>query len=314
MSVRVIDAGDARIWTDSRGDDQGTPVLLISGANATAMMWPDRFVCRLADTVRLFIRCDHRDTGLSSLVDFEAAPYGLEDLSRDAVAVLDGLGVPRAHVVGLSMGGTIAQVLAMDHPDRLISMTAMMTAALDVDFATAYRAAVGGETAPGGLPGPRVAVVRAFEPPAAGWQAELDRRVRQWKLLAGDALPFDDADHRAREQQDMTRCGTHRPATNHARATPIAPARASGLRDIACQVLVLQAGQDPLNPPPHGKHLADSIPGATLVTIDTLGHALPAALFDALAETLTAHWQAAEAREVKGGETRPTPCRPEPRE
>ena len=301
MSARVIDARTVRIWTESRGDDRGTPVLLISGANATAMMWPDPFVQRLADTGRRLIRYDHRDTGLSSKVDFDAAPYGLEDLSRDAVAVLDGLGVRRAHVVGLSMGGTIAQVLAMDHPDRLISMTAMMTAALDVDFATAYRAALAGEATPGGLPGPRVAVLRAFEPPAAEWRAERDRRVRQWKLLAGDALPFDDADYGAREQQDMTRCGTHVPATNHARATPIAPARASGLRDIACPVLVLQAGQDPLNPPPHGKHLADSIPGATLVTIDTLGHALPAALFGALADTLSAHWRAAEVHDDGGG-------------
>ncbi|MBB4265385.1 alpha/beta fold hydrolase [Roseospira visakhapatnamensis] len=294
MSTRIIESGDVRIWTDSRGDDRGTPVLLISGANATAMMWPDPLVDRLAETGRRVIRYDHRDTGLSSKVDFDGSPYSVEDLSRDAVAVLDGLGVSRAHVVGLSLGGTIAQLLAIDHPDRLISMTAMMTAALDVDFATAYRAALVGASVSGGLPGPRVEVLRAFEPPAADQRTELDRRVRQWRLLAGDALPFDDADYRGRERRDTARCGTHVPATNHARATPVALSRASGLRAISIPVLILQAGQDPLNPPPHGKHLADSIPGATLVTIDSLGHALPATLFRVIADTLAAHWRAAE--------------------
>lgn len=285
MSEQFITHGPLRIWTSETG--KGPPVLLIAGANASGLMWPDAFVAMLAAAGYRVIRYDHRDTGRSSR---GGPPYGIADLAADAVAVLDGLGIARAHVVGLSLGATLGQVLALDHPDRLLSLTLMMGAALDVDFAGNWARAYAGEPAAGPLPGPRAEVIRAFAAPLADHTAELDRRVAQWRLLSPPGAPFDAADFRAREDAEIRHAGVIPAPTAHAAATPIPLERGRELAQIRLPVLVIQAMDDPLNPPPHGRHLADLIPDAQLVEIASLGHALPQNHLAPLAEMLTQFW------------------------
>lgn len=283
---------DVELWSESLGDPAHPTVLLIMGANASAMAWPDELVAMLVAGGRRVIRYDHRDTGRSTRRDFERHPYAVADLARDAMAVLDDHDVERAHVVGMSMGGTIGQILALDHRARLRTLTVMMTAALDVDFVGNIRRALAGEGAPDGLPTPDARVLRVLagrSRTGADREAEIARRVEEWRVLSGGVLPFGEEDFRRWEARAIDHAGTLAPATAHAFATPFTTARGAELRGVTTPTLVIQGELDPLNPPPHGRHLAGLIPGARLVEIAGLGHALPAAIHRRLAELVLAH-------------------------
>src|SRR3712207_1520722 len=141
---RIPVAPGVELWAEERGDPATTPLLLVMGANASGLTWPEALVDRLAQQHRV-VRYDHRDTGRSTRA-YAAAPYAVRDLATDAVRLLDGIGIDRAHVVGVSMGGTLVQLLLLDHPDRLRSATVFATAALG-----SGRADLAGES---GLPGP----------------------------------------------------------------------------------------------------------------------------------------------------------------
>lgn len=287
-----INTRGVALWAGDTG--QGDPVLLISGANAPALMWPEEFVQLIVKQGFRAVRYDHRDTGKSDRIDFDADPYSISDLSEDAVAVLDGLGLAKAHVVGFSLGGTLGQLMALDHPDRLLSLTLMMTAALDVDFSGNWLRALKGEPAEGILPTPRPEVVRAFQAPLNERETELDRRVAQWRLLSSPGEPFDVADYRAREEAEMDHAGEIPAPFAHAMATPVPTERGRELRHVNLPTLVIQAVDDPLNPPPHGRHLATLIPGAKLVELNGLGHAFPRSHFAQLVDLLADHWARTE--------------------
>jgi pimeloyl-ACP methyl ester carboxylesterase len=136
---RIPVAPGVELWAEERGDPASTPLLLVMGANASGLTWPEALVDRLARQHRV-VRYDHRDTGRSTPA-FETAPYAIRDLATDAVRLLDGLGIDRAHVVGMSMGGTLVQLLLLDHPDRLRSATVLATSALGSGLADVAGAA-----------------------------------------------------------------------------------------------------------------------------------------------------------------------------
>ena len=281
----------ARLWSEARGDPAAPPVLLITGANASALGWPDEFVDLLADRGLRVLRYDHRDTGRSTT----PSPYSLEDLARDAVAVLDAHGIATAHVVGLSMGGTLGQVLALDHRERLRSLVLMVTAALDVDFAAAVRRAADGTAEAGDLPAPTPEIVAAMTQradPVPDRETALQRRVEGWRLLSGDVLAFDAKEFRRWENAAIDHAGTFQQPGAHAQITPVPTARGAELREVTTPTLVIQGPVDPINPPPHGEHLAALIPGARCVEVPGMGHALPSALHTALVDLLTDHFGA----------------------
>src|SRR5687768_1332324 len=122
MSERMVEANGAEICTESFGDPADPPILLLMGIGASMMWWEEEFCRRLADEGRFVVRYDHRDTGRSTTYEHGKPGYTGADLSRDAVAVLDGLGIEAAHLVGVSAGGGIAQEIALDHPDRVLSV------------------------------------------------------------------------------------------------------------------------------------------------------------------------------------------------
>jgi pimeloyl-ACP methyl ester carboxylesterase len=292
MPERVIPSGDVRIWAEDIGSPDGQPLLLVMGANASSEIWPDEFVALLAGGGCRVIRYDHRDTGRSTCRDFGAHPYSVADLAGDALAVLDGFDLAGAHVVGLSMGGTIGQLLALDHRERLRSLTLMLTAALDVDFVGNIRRAMSGEPSPDGLPVPDRHVLEVLfrrAEPVAGREAELDRRVAEWRALSGPALPFDAAGFRRWEERAMAHAGTHVQSSIHGLATPVPTSRGAELGGVTTPTLVIQGELDPLNPPPHGRHLAELIPGARLAEVPGLGHALPGAVHRTIAGLVLEH-------------------------
>jgi pimeloyl-ACP methyl ester carboxylesterase len=197
--------------------------------------------------------------------------------------VLEGYDIDAAHVVGASMGGIIGQLLALDHRDRLRTLTVMISAALDVCFLDHA----------GGLPTPDQQVMNKvmamLTEPAADREAELDRRIGMWRMLAGDVLAFDAQEFRKWEERAIDHAGDLTSTTAHAMAALTPLTRGAELSGITTPTLVIQGSQDPINPPPHGRHLAESIPGARLVEIPGMGHALPTAIHRPLAEAILAH-------------------------
>jgi pimeloyl-ACP methyl ester carboxylesterase len=269
------------LWVEERGS--GTPVLLIMGANASGVTWPDRLVERLAEHHRV-IRYDHRDTGRSTRA-FESRPYAIRDLADDAVGVLDALAVARAHVVGMSMGGVLVQLLLLDHPDRLGSATVFCTAALGAGLADPS-----GQSAvelPG--PDPRLLELWMSMGEDRDADAELAWRVDHWRILNGDGVPFDPDEFRALEQQVIAHSGTVANPTAHARADQSGLERGAELAGVRVPTLVVEAPADPINPPPHAAHLASVIGGARLVTVPGLGHALGRPVIDPLVDLISEH-------------------------
>jgi pimeloyl-ACP methyl ester carboxylesterase len=287
---RFVDiAAGLRLWVEDHGDPKASPVLLVMGANASGVVWPERFVAMLAEHHRV-IRYDHRDTGRSTWA-FDERPYAVVDLAGDAMAVLDALGVDRAHVVGMSMGGTLVQLLLLDRPERLLSATVFCTSALGAGLA----ADPDSGDAPD-LPDPDPRLLALWEQMAEprDREAEIAWRVAHWRLLNGDALPFDADEFRRMEERAIDHAGRHDNPAAHARADQAGLDRGEQLAGVRTPTLVIEAPEDPINPPPHAAHLARAIGSAQLVTIPGMGHALGPTVLAPLADAILAHTAAAE--------------------
>ncbi|MFJ8949498.1 alpha/beta fold hydrolase [Streptomyces sp. NPDC102381] len=284
---RFIDAAPGvRLWTEDRGDTDASPMLLIMGAQASGLGWPDELVDMLASRHRV-IRYDHRDTGRSTWA-FDQRPYPLSQLAEDAVTVLDGLGVERAHIVGMSLGGMLAQLLIADHPDRLLSATLIGTSALST---VPYIQPDGTRIPPEELPGIAPHLLEMWSRPVVdlGLDAELERRVEHWRILGGDQLPFDAEYARALERRVIEHTGHYATSTAHARADASDLDRTEQLAGTTVPTLVTSAPAEPVSPPPHPDHLAQAIQGARIIEIPGMGHALPPEVHTPLVAAILDH-------------------------
>jgi pimeloyl-ACP methyl ester carboxylesterase len=268
--------------TFGRRDDPA--VLLIMGAMASMLWWPDGFCERLAGAGRFVIRYDNRDTGRSVGYDPGTATYTGDHMAADAVGVLDEHGVERAHVVGMSMGGAIAQVVALAYRERVASVTAISTSA------------VGEENR--GLPGPTAEYMKhaaAFD--ELDWsdpQALADLIVEDARRLAGTRHPFDEAAARELVTRDLERAIDPRRLANHGSIGGDEERWKGRVGDIAVPLLVIHGTADPLIRYPHGVALAGAVPGATLVTIEGGGHELHERDWDQMLDAIARHTEAPE--------------------
>ncbi|MFH9071770.1 alpha/beta fold hydrolase [Streptomyces alboflavus] len=291
---QYIDAAPGvRLWTERRGAPDAPPLLLVMGAAAAGVGWPEEMVDALAEHHHV-IRYDHRDTGRSTTA-YDEQPYRVVDLARDAVAVLDALEIPRAHMAGLSLGGMLTQLVLADHPDRVLSATLMGTCALST---RPYVAPDGTSTPAAELPPIFPAVLEMWARPVEdeGLEAELDRRVEHWRVLGGDQLPFDEGYFRDLERRVVVHAGTYKASTAHGRADDSGMLRTAQLARNEVPVLVTVAPAEPVFPPPHPQHLAQVVGGARLVEIPGMGHALPPAVQGPLVAAILEHTSAAAAR------------------
>jgi pimeloyl-ACP methyl ester carboxylesterase len=280
---RSVGVGDGyRLWVEVTGRPDLPPLLLLMGANATGLGWPDELVERLARHHRV-IRYDHRDTGRSTHA-FDQRPYPLRALAADAVAILDALRIDRAHVVGMSMGGTLVQLLLLDHPQRLLTATMWGTGVLG---GAAPDPEIRDEDLPG--PDPRLLAMWAELGQPRDPKAELDWRVEHWRLLNGAVLPYDPEEFAELERRVAAHSGGWQSPAAHALADQSGLDRGAELSVVTIPTLVIDAPEDPVTPPPHAARLAHAIPTATLTAVPGLGHALPRAVVAPLATAITAH-------------------------
>lgn len=286
MEHFVDAAPGVRLWAEERGGADASPLLLVMGAQASGLGWPDELVDLLTSRHRV-IRYDHRDTGRSTWA-FDQRPYPLSELAGDALTVLDALDVHRAHIVGMSMGGMLAQLLIADRPDRLLSATLIGTSALST---APYVQPDETRTPPEELPGIAPRLLEMWSRPVAdlGLDAEVERRVEHWRVLGGDQLPFDPEYARDLERKIIAHTGHYTTGTAHARADASDLDRTEQLARTTVPTLVVSAPAEPVFPPPHPHHLAQAIQGAHIVDIPGMGHALPREVHAPLAAAILDH-------------------------
>ena len=275
-----INSDSATICTQAFGSPGDPAVLLIMGQMASMLWWREAFCERLARAGRFVIRYDNRDTGMSTSYEPGHPGYSVDDMTRDAVAVLDGHGIERAHVVGMSGGGIIGQLVALDYPERVASLTAISTTPIG---------GVGRE-----LPDSEPAYLEySAQFGDLDWsdpEALEEMFVRDSEALSGSRHPFDEAATRAFVKTDLARTANPQSLVNHTLAGGGAePERTA--RDIAAPLLVIHGSADPLFPLPHGTALAEAVPGATLVTVEGGGHELHERDWDQILDAIVSHTQ-----------------------
>ena len=270
---RFVASGPLQIWTEAVGSPTLPVVLLIAGSAAQGISWPDALVDRLVQRGVQVIRFDHRDTGRSDVVDFDAHPYTIGDMARDALAVLDGHGVDAAHVAGASLGGMIAQWLAVYASHRVRSLTVISSSLMGHDPSVVWARARAGEPAdPEDLPPPSPAFLAHM---GAGLPPGVESDVALFRVFNGPVRPFDESAARAELERAASRAADPTAAAHHHRAVWLDdPSLLAPLSSITAPTSIVHGDQDPIYPLGHGEALAAAIPGAVLRVVPGMGHVM----------------------------------------
>lgn len=262
MAERMVRANGVDLCVEVFGEPQDPAVLLMQGVGASMLWWEEPFCRSVAERGRRVIRYDNRDTG-RSVTDGPGRPgYTGGDLVADAAGVLDALAVERAQLVGVSAGGAFAQLLALDHPDRVDGLVLISTtAALHLDRE---------------LPTPTDEFVRFASGFSVDWEDEasvIESQVAYARLLAGGVRPFDEAAIRELVRRDVERASDIAALQNHDHIADDGRERPP-LSAISAPTVVIHGSADPMFPLAHGEALAEEIPGARLLVLDGAGHGL----------------------------------------
>ncbi|MFD9405935.1 alpha/beta fold hydrolase [Streptomyces sp. NPDC059989] len=282
MSEWMIDTDGVELCTESFGDRSDPPVLLVMGTGASMLWWEEGFCRMLAEGGRFVIRYDHRDTGRSVTYEPGRPGYTGADLVGDAVGVLDAHGIPAAHVVGVSAGGGFAQLLALDHPDRVLSLVLISTS----------RAVAGDRE----LPPPTEEFMRFASTAEVDWSqaaSVIEYLVAYSRVLAGGRRPFDETAVRDLVRRDVERAHDFAAMRNHDVLPDGEPSR-EPLSSISVPTLVIHGTADPMFPFGHGEALAEEIPAAELLALKDAGHGVDRADWETIVGAILTHTAADE--------------------
>jgi pimeloyl-ACP methyl ester carboxylesterase len=282
--IQTARVGDIEIAYETFGRPGDPPVLLVMGLATQMVGWPDEFCRGLAEQQLFVVRFDNRDIGLSTHVhdagvpdvmtvlggDTSSVAYGLADLADDTVGLLDALGLPDAHVVGASMGGMIAQLVAIRHPKRVRSLTSIMS--------TTGEAGVGAPA--------EAAMALLFAPPAADRDGAVQRAVDTYRVIGSPGFEFDEVGLRERAGLSFDRAYDPAGVARQLAAILSAPDRTADLGELAVPTLVIHGEQDALVDVSGGRATAAAIPGSELFLVDGMGHDLPRELWPQLTERI----------------------------
>jgi pimeloyl-ACP methyl ester carboxylesterase len=289
MAEQMIQANGVELCTQPFGDPADPPILLVMGTGASMLWWEDGFCRMLADRGRFVLRYDHRDTGRSVTYPPGRPGYTGADLVADAAGVLDAYGIAAAHVVGVSAGGALAQVLALDVADRVRSLVLISTsAALPVS---------------GELPPPAEAFMRFVTTARVDWsdpESVIDHLVDYDRVLAGGQRSFDEAAVRELVRRDVRRARNFAAMQNHDAVAEADDGRlpAGPLSSIGVPTLVIHGTADPMFPLAHGQALAGEIPGARLLPLQDAGHGVYQPDWGTIVGAIVEHTTDAERRHV----------------
>ncbi len=287
--TRALIPNEIELEYDTFGSQDDPTLLLVMGLGAQMIVWDDRFCRQLADGGRYVVRFDNRDVGHSTKFDGQFVdvmalvaamfarspmpdvPYLLSDMAADAIGLLDHLGVARAHVVGASMGGMIVQTLAIEHPNRLLSATSIMSTIGDVTY---------------GSPDPEALTMLLAPPPA-----NRDEAIAQAAnyAIVGSKRYFD----LSRLQQLVAACFDRNSyaegVSRHVAAICASGDRTEALRQVTVPMLVIHGLDDALINPSGGRRTAELVPGAHLLEVADMGHDMPEQLWPLLTSSILAH-------------------------
>jgi pimeloyl-ACP methyl ester carboxylesterase len=287
------------LFYETVGSPADPPLLLVMGYGSQMIAWPRGFSEMLAAGGRFVIEFDNRDSGLSSKldgapVDIEAlvaaagagdsaavaalAPYTLSDLADDCTALLDGLGIDRAHILGASMGGMIAQQLAIEQPERVLSLVSMMSTTGEPEF---------------GAPAPEA--LEALLSPSPTERAAYIESSSGKMMIWASRRYGDRARAEALAAENFDRCFYPEGVSRQLAAILATGSRADGLRALAVPTLVIHGLDDKLIAPDGGERTAELVPSARLLLVEDMGHDRPEPLWPLLTEAILEHTAAVPA-------------------
>jgi pimeloyl-ACP methyl ester carboxylesterase len=288
MTHAFADLGEITLCYETFGDAADPTLLLVMGLGAQMIAWDTELCEQLAARGFRVVRYDNRDAGLSTFLpppvdalevmrrvaggEDPEAPYVISDMATDAVGLLDHLGVDRAHVVGASLGGMIAQAVAIEHPERVLTLTSVMSTTGDPDV---------------GMPSPE-AIGALLEPPPTSREQLADRRVKSAHIWGSVGL-FDEAQLRAEAAAHWDRSHDPDGVVRQLAAILASGSRAEGLRRLDVPTLVIHGTIDNLVAPSGGERTAELVPDAKLLMIEGMGHDLPRPLWDQFVDAVAAH-------------------------
>lgn len=280
------------ITFEDKGPRDAPVILLVMGLGGQLTLWPDEFVDALNARGFRTIRYDNRDVGLSTRFDAAGVPnlkwmfvksllrlpvrsaYTLADMAADGMALLDHLGIAQAHIVGVSMGGMISQHIAARYPDRILSLTSVMSTTGNPRLPRAQKEAM---------------QVLTSRPMSGDPEDLIAYSVRAAKVIGSPGYPPDEERLQRRVRSDFER-GWYPQGVARQMAAIVADGdRRPMLKSIGAPTLVIHGEGDPLVPLAGGRDTADNIPGARLLTIPGMGHDLPLGLVDTLADAIAGH-------------------------
>src|SRR3984957_19137635 len=303
-----VRANGIDIEYESFGRESDPLILLIMGFGAQLIFWPEALCQGLAAKRFSIVRFDNRDAGKSTHLVSETAPepralfaevmsgrqpyvpYALDDMADDAVGLMDALGVSHAHIVGASMGGMIAQLVAINYPGRTKSLISIMSTTGRRDLP----------------PGNPETLSVLFRPPRSTSREDLiNAGVEVQKALAGPGFPASEAEMRARAELRMDRAPLDLAGVaRQSAALIVAQPRNALLKQVRCPTLVMHGADDPVIPTAGAKDTAESIPGAELIVVPGMGHDFPPALVPVFLKHIgdfVARVEAARAEDRQGG-------------
>lgn len=272
------------------GDPGGRPLVLIMGLGAQMIFWDDELCDLLAARGHRVIRFDNRDVGLSTKLDHLGlpnvmtamgaalarqkveAPYTLTDMAADVAGLLDVLGIDAAHVVGASLGGMVAQTVAIEHPSRVRSLTSIMSS-------------TGNPNLPPARP---EAMAALLTPPPPDREGSIERLVAVFRVIGSPGFPFDEERFRRIAGRSYDRCFNPAGVVRQLVAILASGSRKDQLRSVRVPTLVIHGADDPLIPVAAAHDTAESVPGAELLIIDGMGHDLPRPVWSRIVDAVTA--------------------------
>ena len=284
----IAPANGIELYYEAFGDPDDEPLLLVNGLGSQCISYEVDFCNAFVDRGFFVIRFDNRDVGLSTKIESDdlpigdaiakamarepgvEAPYHLSDMAADAAGLLDHLGIERAHIVGMSMGGMIVQQVAIDHPHRVLTMTSVMSMPGDPDV---------------GTPTPEAAAT-LLAPPANDRDEYIEHSIEQWRILAGPVY-FDEDRFRDRAARAYDRMYYPVGVGRQLLGIMTSGSRTEQLRHVDIPTLVIHGAIDPLVTLSGGERTAEVIPNAELLVFDDMGHDLPPALWPQYVEAIT---------------------------